>query len=45
MAHLVLEELGLRQHVELQINTLGDEEARQRYKRALVVSALCCLLA
>lgn len=36
LAHLFLEEIGVRDQVKLHINTLGDKESRERYREALV---------
>lgn len=36
LAHLFLEEIGVRDQVRLHINTLGDKESRERYREALV---------
>jgi len=36
LAHDVLEKLGVGQKVELQINSLGDQESRQAYRDVLV---------
>lgn len=36
LAAQILEELGIRDNVELNINTLGDDESRNKYREALV---------
>jgi histidyl-tRNA synthetase len=36
LGHRILEELGIAQHAELELNTLGDRSSRAAYREALV---------